>query len=726
NRCPKIPISDCYKNLKSAPINRSFRLIGRPLEWSLLPCTFTTCSFSPFLLAFSTRLFSVLRFESVIHEFDPYFNYRTTRFLVEEGFYNFHNWFDDRAWYPLGRIIGGTIYPGLMITSAALYHVLNFFHITIDIRNVCVFLAPLFSSFTAIVTYHFTKELKDAGAGLLAAAMIAVVPGYISRSVAGSYDNEGIAIFCMLLTYYMWIKAVNTGSIYWSAMCALAYFYMVSSWGGYVFLINLIPLHVLVLMLTGRFSHRIYVAYCTVYCLGTILSMQISFVGFQPVQSSEHMAAFGVFGLCQIHAFVDYLRSKLNTQQFEVLFKSVISLVGFVLLSVGTVLMLTGKISPWTGRFYSLLDPSYAKNNIPIIASVSEHQPTTWSSYYFDLQLLVFMFPVGLYYCFNNLSDARIFIIMYGVTSMYFSAVMVSQHVYRSESLSSICSTDILYHFVYQVASGMILVMTFFLITYTFHSTWVTSEAYSSPSIVLSARGGDGSRIIFDDFREAYYWLRHNTPVDAKVMSWWDYGYQITAMANRTILVDNNTWNNTHISRVGQAMASTEEKAYEIMRELDVSYVLVIFGGLTGYSSDDINKFLWMVRIGGSTDTGKHIKEHDYYTPTGEFRVDREGSPVLLNCLMYKMCYYRFGQRPPGYDRVRNAEIGNKDFELDVLEEAYTTEHWLVRIYKVNFLSVTTVLLSSKRNTKVFLNGSPTLYIAAVSQGSKALFTLAV
>ena len=63
----------------------------------------------------------------------------------------------------------------------------------------------------------------------------------------------------------------------------------VSSWGGYVFLINLIPLHVLTLILTGRFSHRIYVAYSTVYCLGTLLSMQIAFVGFQPVQSSEHM-----------------------------------------------------------------------------------------------------------------------------------------------------------------------------------------------------------------------------------------------------------------------------------------------------------------------------------------------------------------------------------------------------------------------------------------------------
>ena len=56
-------------------------------------------------------------------------------------------------------------------------------------------------------------------------------------------------------------------------------------------------------------------------------------------------------------------------------------------------LKFVSEISPWTGRFYSLLDPSYAKNNIPIIASVSEHQPTTWSSFYFDLQMLVFMFP---------------------------------------------------------------------------------------------------------------------------------------------------------------------------------------------------------------------------------------------------------------------------------------------------------------------------------------------
>lgn len=54
----------------------------------------------------------------------------------------------------------GTIYPGLMLTSAVLYHVMNFLHISIDVRNVCVFLAPLFSSLTTIVTFFLTRELK--------------------------------------------------------------------------------------------------------------------------------------------------------------------------------------------------------------------------------------------------------------------------------------------------------------------------------------------------------------------------------------------------------------------------------------------------------------------------------------------------------------------------------------------------------------------------------------
>lgn len=63
------------------------------------------------VMAFAVRLFSVIKYESVIHEFDPYFNYRVTQYLTKNGFYDMWNWFDDRTWYPLGRVVGGTVYP---------------------------------------------------------------------------------------------------------------------------------------------------------------------------------------------------------------------------------------------------------------------------------------------------------------------------------------------------------------------------------------------------------------------------------------------------------------------------------------------------------------------------------------------------------------------------------------------------------------------------------------
>ncbi|KAG5453567.1 Dolichyl-diphosphooligosaccharide--protein glycosyltransferase subunit stt3a [Clonorchis sinensis] len=686
------------------------------------------------IIAFCIRLFAVIRYESVIHEFDPYFNYRTTRYMTKEGFYSFHDWFDEMAWYPLGRIIGGTIYPGLMVTSSLLYNTLRALHVTVDIRNICVFLAPLFSSLTTIATFLLTSEVMDTRAGLLAAGMIAIVPGYISRSVAGSYDNEGIAIFCMIFTFYLWVKSVKTGSVIWASACSLAYFYMVSSWGGYVFLINIIPIHVLILILTGRFSHRIYVAYSALYTLGTILSMQISFVGFLPVISSEHMGALGVFGICQLVAFYDFLKNKMLPETFNRFLRLVGLLFGLLFGVALSMLALSGKIAPWTGRFYSLLDPTYAKNHIPIIASVSEHQPTAWSCYYFDLQLLAVMFPVGLYYLFKKPTNEGIFIITYGITSLYFSGVMVrlilvlapvmcivgaigisgilksfivnledsdsasqtkaSKH---SSSASGLTSThkiskslqDTSYPFKHEIATFMVFLVAVLLVLFSKHCIWATSNSYSHPSIVLETTGHHGERFILDDYRAAYYWLRQNTKPDARVMSWWDYGYQITAIANRTVLVDNNTWNNTHIGRVGQAMASSEEEAYEIMQELDVDYVLVIFGGLLGYSSDDINKFIWMIRIAGSTEKGRHVSEHNYYSATGDLRIDNEVTPTLANSLLYKLSYYRFWEtqvdrsRPHGYDRVRGQIVGYKNYELDGLEEAFTSENWLVRIYRV-------------------------------------------
>lgn len=98
---------------------------------------------------------------------------------------------------------------------------------------------------------------------------------YISRSVAGSYDNEGIAIFALVLTFYLYVKTLNTGSLAWGTLNALAYLYMVSSWGGYTFIINLLPIHALASMIMGRMTKKLYIAYAPLVVLGTLLAMLI-------------------------------------------------------------------------------------------------------------------------------------------------------------------------------------------------------------------------------------------------------------------------------------------------------------------------------------------------------------------------------------------------------------------------------------------------------------------
>ncbi|PWA70772.1 staurosporin and temperature sensitive 3-like A [Artemisia annua] len=646
------------------------------------------------VLAFSIRLFSVIKYESVIHEFDPYFNYRVTQFLTKNGIYDFWNWFDDRTWYPLGRVIGGTVYPGLTLTAGTIWKVLQSLNIPLSVETVCVFTAPVFSAFAAWATYLLTKEVKGTGAGLTAAVLLAMVPSYISRSVAGSYDNEAVAIFALIFTFYLYIKTLNTGSLFYATLNSLSYFYMVCSWGGYTFIINLIPMHVLLCIVTGRYSSRLYIAYAPLVVLGTLLAALVPVVGFNAVMTSEHFASFLVFIVIHVVALAYYIKGILSPKMFKVAATLVVSVGLVVCLAVVGVLVAVVASSPtkgWSGRSLSLLDPTYASKYIPIIASVSEHQPPTWPSYFMDLNVLAFLVPAGIIACFSPLSDASSFVILYLVMSVYFSGVMVRLMLvlapaacimsgialseafevftrsikFYISSLSEFLETDA--GDVMPGSNGspqfdvlktekkedslkerpsrknkkkekdVVVVkekssvksktekrplvlpaeVSFFALFltvllgafYVVHSVWAAAEAYSAPSIVLTSHSHDGLHV-FDDFREAYAWLSHNTEVDDKVASWWDYGYQTTAMANRTVIVDNNTWNNTHIATVGTAMSSPEKAGWEIFNSLDVKYVLVVFGGLVGYPSDDINKFLWMVRIGGGV--FPHIKEPDY------------------------------------------------------------------------------------------------------------------
>ena len=370
----------------------------------------------------------MIKYESVIHEFDPYFNYRVTKYLSKEGFYNTWNFFDSFTWYPLGRVIGGTMYPGLIFTAGAVWNLLNWMHIPIDVQEVCVFTAPVFAAFCALATFLFMREVRGTGAGLVSAALISVVPSYISRSVAGSFDLEAVAIFALMFVFFLYVKTLNTGSLAWATGLFFGYLYMVASWGGYSFIVNLLPIHCLACIVFGRVSYKLYVAYAPFVIMGALACMNIPVIGFNAVLMSEHFASFLVFGLLHVVLLVQYTKSCLTPDAFNAAKRATLTFgtvaaSAFVLVVVSYV-----AASPtfgWTGRSLSLLDPTYASKYIPIIASVSEHQPPNWSMYFTDLHVTALLAPAGLIMCFMPLTDTSLFLALYGVTAVYFSGVMV-------------------------------------------------------------------------------------------------------------------------------------------------------------------------------------------------------------------------------------------------------------------------------------------------------------
>jgi len=279
--------------------------------------------------------------------------------------------------------------------------------------------------------------------------------------------------------------------------------------------------------------------------------------------------------------------------------------------------------------------------------------------------------PLGLYLILTHkkkMSHGNLFIALYALCGIYFSCVMIRLVLIVAPAVCLVAAIAVgwlickaskgIRHFMIGKADNpkaknflpcdisivLIIIVISILRNYILHSNIYSSEYLSSPSIVFAnGHQFDGSRKIYDDFREAYYWLKKNTKQDAKILSWWDYGYQITGMSNRTVLVDNNTWNNTHIATVGKVLSANEEDGAELARSLDANYVLVIFGGMIHYDGDDLSKFLWFVRIAAGV--FPDVIENEYYKDGHHFGVaDWQLSEKFKNSLTYKMLYYRYGE----------------------------------------------------------------------------------
>jgi len=146
-------------------------------------------------------------------------------------------------------------------------------------------------------------------------------------------------------------------------------------------------------------------------------------------------------------------------------------------------------------------------------------------------------------------------------------------------------------------------------------------------------------------------------------MAWWDYGYQITGVANRTSIADGNTWNHEHIATLGYMLTSAEKKAHKYIRHM-ADYVLVWAGG----RGDDMGKSPHLARIANSV-FPDHCGDADPKCEKFGFYRGGKPTPMMEKSLLYKL--------------VKNNIDPACKVNSELFEEVHTTQYGYMRIYKV-------------------------------------------
>ena len=129
--------------------------------------------------------------------FDPLFQLRVTEYIVENGFASWFTWHDTMSWYPWGRNIARTSYPGIPFTGAVFYYLAQALNLDVTLYQVCLYFPVLMGAITCIAAYFLGKDLGGSTTGLLAAFFMAISEAFIGRTSLGFYDTENIGIFGM-------------------------------------------------------------------------------------------------------------------------------------------------------------------------------------------------------------------------------------------------------------------------------------------------------------------------------------------------------------------------------------------------------------------------------------------------------------------------------------------------------------------------------------------------
>lgn len=747
----------------------------------------------------------------VINGLDPYFHLRATKLLMNSGWESYATWFDSTSWYPIGRAVGATTFPLLHIAAVCLFHTVRFisyifpinlltdtvdvfvriftrleplkkcetpsdYWSTITLNDVCCLVPCWFALVSLTCCGLLAGQIFDVLCATfghqgpchrlgrfvtvaIALSIYGILPASVDRSNAGNFDNECIAVPLMISTLIAWINACNTHRIEWAALAGLFYGGMSMSWGGYVFIGNVIAVHVVLeAFLQAKSMAKVYA-----WFLGTSLTIAVGLsppVGTLPFRSFEQMLPW------MAAAIVFALRSSTSrnwgTKIIRSASASVTILVSACLFDYISI-RVTGV--PWfrplparLQKIVSSILSVVSTSPIPgqaLVDSVSEHGSVThaqrWWYYHVFWHAFVVSFvellTVALWILWLNFQrkgrDSGLRInasALHLIIIVSCVVLVIGSSMTRLVSIAApfvatataavfgfnvyVSITTAFTHWVTtlfkQIASAayLLCVMAFILSPIETgdwnwsafeHHAYGAAKSLSDPGLFVVLTG-DASpqdlqpeRIrswtcsfvpltqwdpqhagpsLIDEYRTAYEWIRTQTPTDARILAWWDYGYHLAEMSNRTTLADGSTWTTEHIALIARMFVTPLEESHKMVRHV-ADYVVVY----TGARWDDANLIRPMARISQSVfpDTCVNANSPDADCVNfGFYDGDLSNpTPETRASMLYQMRFHseRHGDR---YSQTPKVEIDH----TRLFEEVYRSPFNLLRVFEVKNVSL--------------------------------------
>ncbi|MBM3897072.1 MAG: hypothetical protein FJ358_00890 [Thaumarchaeota archaeon] len=606
------------------------------------------------------------RYGYYLNEFDPFFDYYATNFIVNSfdqkgfaGLADYFTWTDYKTWYPEGRPVARTSQVGLHFGGALTYLVLRgLFGSAVGLYDYLVMFPPVFGALTTLTVFLLVRRIAGAGGGLLASLVIAVSTPIIARGNLGWFKSEPFALFLTTAGAYLFLTIYDSKINFRSFLirAVLSGFllgYANTSWGGSLYFGAVFGGLLLVTPFLGVDQRRTVIGGTIFVTVNLLSSAMFPRPGPSIITNPSGLALLAGLGF-SILAYV--IKSVSDPRDYRrALTRTVLAVVLGALAFVSF-----GLVSGISGRYQTVLYPFQRTGN-PLVESVAEHFIPTGAEYFDAYYILLFLGGFGAVSLFRRRNLPAAFALILGISSIYIAASFSRLMVFSSIAYAVLAGvgfaevTSAIFRpavagtkksFIFSVRPEMKAIYAIFMIAVLafpvvapasaneIRGSWV--RAADTP--VSIANAGTGYRAQRSDWFEALSWMKENTAQNAVIAAWWDYGYWITVMGNRTSLADNATINSTRIATLARMFMSPERNGIEIAKSLHADYILIFVAGQKSEEQNlgqiyvlggggEESKKQWFIRIGGF-DQNVYLYE-DEFTPKQVF-----WSNTLLGKLM--------------------------------------------------------------------------------------------